>query len=250
MERQKDENNGKQKFKMTPLNIVGIVLIVIFLPIIILNMVIVIKGALHPDRLPTVFNVSPLIVVSDSMTINKDAEKGSFEEGAFNKNDLIIIHEVDPKTLEVGDIITYKEKSTGEYITHRIIDKVISDKGNPSFVTKGDASPDRDPYVVTYDQVVGIYKTRLAGIGGVSQFIQTVPGILIIIGVPLLIFFGVDLVLKNKEKNKANSKTAELEAELALLKAEKAKQESGEGESSETPQKETTEDSADNTDSK
>ena len=226
-----EKQNGK-KFKMTPLNIVGLIMIIIFLPIIIIDAVIIIKGAVHPDELPMVFNTSPLIVVSDSMTINKDAEE-EFLKGAFNKNDLIIIKKVDPETLEIGDIITYREKSSGEFITHRIIDKVISDKGNPSFVTKGDASPDRDPYVVTYDQVVGIYKTRLPGLGGVSQFVQSVPGVIIIIGVPLLIFFGVDLILKNKEKQKAANKTAELEAELARLKAEQAKQEESAQESSE-----------------
>ncbi|MEI3526494.1 MAG: hypothetical protein V8R15_00030 [Bacilli bacterium] len=37
-----------------------------------------------------IFDTAPLIVVSDSMTIEKD-ESGNIISGAFNKNDLIFI---------------------------------------------------------------------------------------------------------------------------------------------------------------
>lgn len=218
MENQK--NKGIKK--ITPLNIVGIILIIIFLPIIIINMVIVIKGAIHPEKVPMVFNTAPLVVVSDSMTIDEKRNTG-----AFNKNDLIIVKKVDPATLKKGDIITYMADDK-EVITHRIIDVIQTDDGNTVFETKGDASPGIDINKVRYDQVVGIYKTRIPKLGGVATFLQKPTGIIVVLGIPLLIFFGVDLILKNKEKNSANSKTAELEAELARLKSEKAQQESEE----------------------
>lgn len=49
-------NENTSKRKISALNIVGIVLLVIFLPLIIINMTLVIKGALNKDRIPTVFN--------------------------------------------------------------------------------------------------------------------------------------------------------------------------------------------------
>ncbi len=216
MEKQK----SKEIKKITPLNIVGIILIIIFLPIIIINMVIVIKGAIHPEKVPMVFNTAPLVVISDSMTIDKEKNTG-----AFNKNDLIIVKKVDPSILKEGDIITYMAKD-GEVITHRIIDVIINEDGSTVFETKGDASPGIDINKVTYEQVVGIYKNRIPKLGGFATFLQKPTGIIIVLGVPLLIFFGVDIILKNKEKNSANSKTAELEAELARLKSERAQGES------------------------
>ena len=65
----------KEKIKkLTKLDIIGIVLTIIFLPIIIINMTLVIKGMVNPSELPMVFNRAPLIVVSESMTIEKEID--------------------------------------------------------------------------------------------------------------------------------------------------------------------------------
>ncbi len=206
--------------KINPLTIVGIVLIVIFFPIIIINLTIVIKGAINPDKVPMVFNIAPLVVVSDSMTIDEKAGTG-----AFNKGDLIIIKKVDPKDLKKGDIVTYMT-SDGEVITHRIIELVETKDGRPAFETKGDASLGVDYYAVTYNQIVGIYHSRIPNLGNVAEFMQKPAGILCVLGIPLVIFLAADVIFKSKNKENLNNKTAELEAEIARLKAEKAQQES------------------------
>ncbi len=217
--------------KLTPLNIVGIILIVIFLPIILINMIIVIKGAIHPDKVPMVFNTAPLVVVSDSMTIDKEAGTG-----AFNKGDLIIIKKVNPSTLKKGDIVTYMTKD-GEVVTHRIIELVETKNGEPAFETKGDASVGVDYYAVTYDQIVGIYQSRIPGIGKFAEFMQKPMGILIVLGIPILIFLIADVIIRRKEKDSANNKTAELEAELARLKAGIAQDDSEKEQQDETESK-------------
>lgn len=203
--------------KLTTLNIVGIILIVIFLPIIMINLTIVVKGLAKPEEVPMVFNTAPLIVISDSMTIDKKAGTG-----AFNKGDLIFVKKVDPKTLEVGDIITYiSNDEEGSIITHRIVS--IYEDG--SFETKGDYSPgyDRDP--VKYEQVVGKYTGRVAGAGDMAMFFQTPTGVIVLIGVPLVAILVVDFFQKRKENDQVSSEKAELEAELARLRAEKQQQE-------------------------
>ena len=217
--------------KLTPLNIVGIILIVIFLPIILINMIIVIKGAIHPDKVPMVFNTAPLVVVSDSMTIDKEAGTG-----AFNKGDLIIIKKVNPSTLKKGDIVTYMTKD-GEVVTHRIIELVETKMGEPAFETKGDASVGVDYYAVTYDQIVGIYQSRIPYIGKFVEFMQKPMVILIVLGIPILIFLIADVIIKRKEKDFANNKTAELEAELAKLKAGIAQDDSEKEQQDETESK-------------
>lgn len=207
--------------KFGVLNIIGVILLVIFLPLVILNLIFIIQGWIYPDKVPMIFDTAPLIVVSDSMTIEKD-ESGNIISGAFNKNDLIFIKKVDPTTLKEGDIITYVAKD-GSIVTHRIFLKgTTEDKNASAFVMKGDynTSIDQDP--ISYNQVVGLYKGRIAGIGGVANFLQSPIGVIVVLGLPLACILIIDLIKKKKENQLANSKNAELETELAQLKAEKA----------------------------
>ena len=207
----------KEKLKkLTKLDILGIILTIVFLPIIIINMTLVIKGMVNPEEVPMIFNRAPLIVISDSMTIDKEAGTGE-----FNKNDLIIIKKVDPSTLGKGDVVTYKGRD-GDIITHRITD-LITDKVNdqevPAFETKGDYSPGYDFYPVRYEQIVGEYLFRLPKLGGVAMFLQTPAGVIVILLIPVIIVFAVDFFIKRKQQKSSDSKNAELEAEIARLKA-------------------------------
>lgn len=218
----------KEKLKkLTKLDILGIILTVVFLPIIIINMTLVIKGMINPDEVPMIFNRAPLIVISDSMTIDKQAGTGE-----FNKNDLIIIKKVDPSTLEKGDVVTYKGRD-GDIITHRITD-LVTDKVNgqevPAFETKGDYSPGYDFYPVRHEQIVGEYLFRLPKLGGVAMFLQTPAGVIVILLIPVIIVFAVDFLIKRKQQKSSDSKNAELEAEIARLKALQAHQENKEPE--------------------
>ena len=49
------------------LNVVAIVLCVILLPILVFNCILIIKGMLNPDEVPSIGNSIPLIVVTESM---------------------------------------------------------------------------------------------------------------------------------------------------------------------------------------
>ena len=180
----------KKKFKLTKLDIMGIVLFVVFIPIIAINLTLVIKGLVNPDKVPMVFNHAPLIVISDSMTINK--ENGT---GAFNKNDLIIIKKVDPSSLKEDDIMTYIA-SDGAIVTHRINNLVTDKDGNPAFEMIGDYTHAIDPYPITYDQVVGKYLFRLPNAGGIAMFLQKPVGIVVVLFIPVFIILGVYFLKK------------------------------------------------------
>lgn len=222
---EKIQNQLKQKIsKFGILNIIGVILLVIFLPLIILNLILIIQGWINPNKVPMIFDTAPLIVVSDSMTIQKD-ESGNIISGAFNKNDLIFIKKVDPTTLKEGDIITYVTKD-GSIVTHRIFLKgTTEDKNASAFVMKGDYNTSIDQNPISYNQVVGIYRGRIAGLGGVASFLQSPIGIIVVLGLPLALILVIDLIKKRKENQLANSKNAELETELAQLKAEKVQKE-------------------------
>lgn len=115
----KEQKEVQKKEKLSVENIVGIVLIAVFLPVIIYNMIVVVKGWMNPDKIPTALGFAPLVVDSPSMTKDKRASYG----GAFNEGDIIIMGKVDVDKLELLDIITYNQiNSLGkmETVTHRI----------------------------------------------------------------------------------------------------------------------------------
>ncbi len=90
------------------------------------------------------------IVNSDSMSATD-----------FNAGDLIMVKEVDPRTLEEGDIISYISQdndSFGETITHKIRKKTTDARGNPGFVTYGTTTGVDDETIVTYMYILGKYE--------------------------------------------------------------------------------------------
>ena len=76
----------------------------------------------------------------------------------FNAGDLIFVKEVDPSTLNEGDIITYISQNTesfGETITHKIRRRTTDAEGNPGFITYGTTTDTDDTTVVTYPYILG-----------------------------------------------------------------------------------------------
>ena len=121
---------------------------------------------------------TPLSVVSDSMA------------PTFNAGDLIIIRSCDPATLQEGDIITFHTIINNEFAlnTHRIAE--IDDQGGArSYVTKGDNNEIADVHMITDGDIVGKFVTRLPKFGRVVEFLSSSTGFLLVIVLPLLIFF-------------------------------------------------------------
>lgn len=101
----------------------------------------------------------------------------------------------DPGELRNGDIITYWTVINGERVlnTHRI-HEIYDGGGYLIFSTKGDNNTIADPLTVHESEIVGQYKFRLGGIGKVFDYLQTSTGFLIVIVIPVFIFFLFHLV--------------------------------------------------------
>ena len=208
-------NTRKSNTSQKVLTVVGAVLCVIFGFMLICNIVIVIKGNVSPDRPPSVLGVTPMVVLSGSMS--GDAPD-HIEAG-----DLIFAKPVQPEDLKIGDIITYMEGKT--VVTHRIIGINVGEDGKLLFDTKGDANNTADTDPVHQDNLVGIYTGRIPMVGDLAIFMQTPLGMIIFIGVPLVAFVGYDMIRRQKHAAKDQAKTAELEAELERLRALAAEKE-------------------------
>lgn len=187
---------------------VSILLCIVFSFMLICNMTIIIKGTLYPERPPSVLGITPMVVLSGSMS--GDAED-HIEVG-----DLIFVGKTEAEELEVGDVIAFMEGKV--VVTHRIIEVQTDEGGDPMFITKGDANNVQDQRPVTADNLVGIYKARIPKVGDFALFLQTPMGMVLFIGLPLLAFIIYDIIRRQQYARKESKKTAELEAELERLR--------------------------------
>ena len=197
------------------LTVTGIVMCVVFGLMLICNITIIVKGTLAPERPPSVLGITPLVVLSGSMS--GDAPD-HIEAG-----DLIFVDKAVPGDLKVGDVITFMQGSTA--VTHRIIEISTGEDGKLQFLTKGDANNTEDTEPVLEDDLVGIYIGRIPMAGDLAIFMQTPLGMIVFIGIPLLAFLAYDIIRRQKHAAKDQAKTAELEAELERLRALAAKRE-------------------------
>ena len=164
------------------------------------------------------FGYKMYIVNSDSMA------KTDFDAG-----DLILVKEVNPNTLKVGDIITFMSQDTesfGETVTHKIRKLTTDADGNPGFVTYGTTTGVDDEKVVTFPFILGKYQTALPKVGTFFQFLKTPQGYIVCILIPfllLIIYQGLNCV-KIFRMYKAEQ-MAELQAEKDALEAQRKQSE-------------------------
>lgn len=184
-------------------SIIGILLCIVLIPILVMNLTIIVKSYIYPDDVPDFFGIKPFIVLTGSM------------EGTVNAGDLAITKDIEPETLQVGDIISYKIDQS--IITHRIIEEIEVD-GLPAFRTKGDANNIEDTAYVLYEQVEGVYMFRIAGIGNLAMFMQTPVGMIVFIAVPLCAFILYDIIRRNIQSKKERQKDNAMQKELEQLR--------------------------------
>ena len=101
----------------------------------------------------------------------------------------------DPSALRKGDIITYWTVINGERVlnTHTIYE--IYDGGEHCiFRTKGDNNTTVDAITVHESEVVSQYVFRIPGLGKVFDYLQTSTGFLLIIVLPVFLFFLYHLI--------------------------------------------------------
>ena len=208
----KSETKVSKKHKT--LNIIGIILCVILIPILLFNLTIIVKSFTNKDAVPDVGGWFPLIVLTDSMY------------PVIESGDLIICQTVEPEDVQVGDVISFFDPAGNgtSIVTHRVIE-VVNEGGALMFRTQGDNNNTEDKVLVGAQDVVGTYKSRIAGAGHVAMFMQTTAGLIVCVVLPILLLIGYDVIRRRVYEKNTKSDTDALLAELEALRAEKATKE-------------------------
>ncbi len=185
----------------------------------------------------SVFGYKAFIVRSDSMS------KTDFDAG-----DVIFVKDVDPTTLDAGDIIAYisqNDHNYGDTVTHKIRRLTKTADGSPGFVTYGTTTDTDDEAIVTYPYVLGKYTGKLPKVGTFFTFLKTTQGYIICIFIPcmLLILYErfncitlfrqykkeqmEELEAERQKIEEERRQSAEMMKELLELKAQLATKEEG-----------------------
>ncbi len=192
------------------LTVVGVILCVILVPILIINLTLIGKGVVNKEEVPSIGGVLPLIVLTDSM----------YPE--IQSGDLIICRTAKAEDIQVGDVIAFFDPAGNgtSVVTHRVVE-ILEEEGL-AFRTRGDHNNTEDKVAVPAANLVGVYKSRLPGVGRVAMFMQSTTGLILCVVLPILLLVGYDVVRRRAYEKAGRQDTAALLAELEALRAERA----------------------------
>ena len=196
------------------LTIVGIVLCILLIPILLINLTLIAKSYLNKNEVPSIGGKLPLIVLTDSMY--PEIESG----------DLIICNTAEAEDIKVNDVISFFDPAGNgtSIVTHRVVE-IVEEDGKISFRTRGDNNNTEDKELVPAENLVGVYKMRIAGAGHIAMFMQSTAGLIVCVVLPIILLVGYDIVRRRIYEKNNKQDTDALLAELEALRAEKAEKE-------------------------
>jgi signal peptidase len=235
--KKKEKQTEKQSGGHKALTIVGIVLCVILVPILIVNLTMIVKGLVNKEKVPTFGGYAPLIVLTDSMS------------PTIKAGDLIVVKSVDASKVKEGDVISFFDPASSgtAVVTHRVLKQNKTEEDNlPAwhnmdnlpgiegsgenliFRTQGDFNNAADEDPVPASKLVGVWTgINLKGAGNVAMFLQSTPGLILCIGVPIVILVAYELIRRKLYERSKRQDTDELLKELEALKQAQKTQEIG-----------------------
>jgi len=190
------------------LSILGIVIGSMLLPFLIINIILIIEGYLYPEKVPSLFGVSPMIVVTDSMN------------PAIQAGDMILAEKVDPNEVQVGDIISFFDPlraGNTVVITHRVIEVRHLDDGRIQYRTQGDANNQADEIPIPSEKLVGRYRFTIPVWGKVALFLRTLPGFLCFVIIPIILLVVFEVIRRYQENRASERAYQELMDRCLLL---------------------------------
>lgn len=198
----------KNKKKIIQISLYSLVAIII-IPIIMIGISLTIQG-FSKKKLPSIFNIVPLVVVTESM------------EPKINGGDLIFVKKIDnAEEINENEIISFWDPTNvNNIVTHKVVEKYFDD-GKIYFKTEGINNNAPDSADVSEDLLIGKYITRIPFVGKISMFVQSTEGLIICLLIPLVIILSVDYFYRVKKEELKDQKIKELEEEIKLLKENK-----------------------------
>lgn len=184
----KEIKNRNEKIK----KIISIFIYIIIIPIIVINITLIVKSFIRPNKIPDFIGYKNFVIVSESM------------EPTIMVGDAIFVKKVPEKEIKINDIISFHD---GECInTHRIVG-VSEENGIKMYRTKGDNNRGEDKEKVSYGQIEGKYLFKINNFGNLIKVLQSkVTLAILILLVCLNTYFNYRLKYKRKARREKRKK--------------------------------------------
>lgn len=184
----KEIKNRNEKIK----KIISIFIYIIIIPIIVINITLIVKSFIKPNKIPDFIGYKNFVIVSESM------------EPTIIVGDAIFVKKVPEKEIKINDIISFHD---GECInTHRIVG-VSEENGIKMYRTKGDNNRGEDKEKVSYSQIEGKYLFKINNFGNLIKVLQSkVTLAILILLVCLNTYFNYRLKYKRKARREKRKK--------------------------------------------
>ena len=132
-------------------------------------------------------------------------QSGSMEPD-IKVGDVVVSVKTNPRTISVGDVITYRyddDRDPNRCFTHRVVEIVELENEGRTFQTKGDANEDLDKRLVKMDEVIGRVSFVVPFLGHFGNFARSIFGYIIFILLPalLIIVFEIYKIFNIKKSN-------------------------------------------------
>ena len=188
---------------------IGIALCVLLIPLLIVNVTMIIQSYANKDEVPSFLGVTPLIVLSGSM------------EPQILEGELIFSTHIDPDDVREEMVISFFDplSTTGTIVTHKVVEIIDDGDGTVSWRTRGINNNSNDSALVPEENLVGRYRFGIPFAGYVAMFMQSTPGLVVCVAVPLVLFVGYDMLRRRKYDKSKNEDMDALMAELEALRA-------------------------------
>ena len=136
-----------------------------------------------------------LLTVAASVLIGERAVvvlSGSMEP-AFSPGDVLIERSVEPREVEVGQVVTFHEPGSDRSITHRV--RRIERRGSKLvFTTKGDADNSIQRWSIDASGELGQPVRMIPAIGHLAMLAKTPLGLIALVILPLLALGGWEIL--------------------------------------------------------
>lgn len=140
------------------------------------------------------FTAALLLIVVGALLLGDRAVvvlSGSMEP-AFSAGDVLIERGVEPRDVEVGQVVTFHEPGTDRTLTHRVR-KVEARGSKLIFTTKGDADNGLQRWSIDPGGELGQPLGRIPAIGRLVMLAKTPLGLVAIVLLPLLLLAGWEI---------------------------------------------------------
>ena len=150
---------------------ISIMVYILLFPLIVYNVSLIAQSILRPGQTPSFLGIKTYVIISGSMEPN------------YNIGDIVVVQETNPKTLKVGDVISFREGEN--VVTHRI-SRELKDGNQRVFKTKGDNNNTEDLWEVSMNSIEGKVITAIPAVGKITLMLQDKVAILFVI----LVFYA------------------------------------------------------------